>query len=226
MAVALNALGFTPQGSQNWRLQNINLHCATAGVYGISGGNGSGKTTLAQLLAGYFPDFLPGDLIGEGQVQDALIGSRPLVEMAQQVQLIQQAPQLQLSGCTFSVEEEVAFGPENLCLSEAEILERIDQALTFTDCHALRSRHPATLSGGETQRVVIACALAMRPKLLLLDEAFSRLTPQAAATLLQRLVTYAQQQQCIIVLFERSLDHIAEQCRQTWALAEGTLSLC
>ncbi|MGQ7115834.1 hypothetical protein ACUOFC_63990, partial [Escherichia sp. TWPC-MK] len=62
---------------------------------------------------------------------------------------------LQLSGCTFSVEEEVAFGPENLCLAEAEIMARIDAALTLTECQPLRHRHPATLSGGETQRVVI-----------------------------------------------------------------------
>lgn len=226
MAVALNALSFTPQGSRGWQLQDINLHCSTPGVYGICGGNGSGKTTLAQLLAGYFPDFLPGDLQGEGRVLDTPVGSRTLVEMAQKVQLIQQAPQLQLSGCTFSVEEEIAFGPENLCLSEAEIMDRIDQALIFTDCRALRARHPASLSGGETQRVVMACALAMQPKLLLLDEAFSRLTPQASTTLLQRLVTYAQQQQCIIILFERSLAHIKAECQQTWTLSEGRLSVC
>lgn len=176
MVVALNALSFIPQGSR-WQLESIDLHCEVPGLYGISGGNGSGKTTLAQLLAGCFPDFLPGTLQGSGQVLGDEIGSRPLVEMAQQVQLIQQAPQLQLSGCTFTVEEEIAFGPENLCLDEAEIMARIEQALTFTDCHALRHRHPATLSGGEAQRVVMACALVMRPRLLLLDEAFSRLTP-------------------------------------------------
>lgn len=78
------------------------------------------------------------------------------------------------------MEEEVAFGPENLCLAEKEIMARIDAALALTECQPLRHRHPATLSGGETQRVVIACAIAMQPKLLILDEAFSRLTPQAA----------------------------------------------
>jgi energy-coupling factor transport system ATP-binding protein len=226
MVVALNALNFTPQGSTGWHLENINLHCAKPGLYGIRGGNGSGKTTLAQLLAGCFPDFLPGTLQGSGQVLGDEIGSRPLVEMAQQVQLIQQAPQLQLSGCAFTVEEEIAFGPENLCLDEAEILERLEQVLTFTHCHALRHRHPATLSGGEAQRVVIACALAMRPKLLLLDEAFSRLTPEAATTLLQQLATYADQQQCVIILFERALTDVAAYCQQTWALTQGKLSLC
>lgn len=225
MVVALNALSFIPQGSR-WQLESIELHCEVPGLYGISGGNGSGKTTLAQLLAGCFPDFLPGTIQGSGVVLGEEIGSRPLVEMAQQVQLIQQAPQLQLSGCTFTVEEEIAFGPENLCLDEAEIMARIEQALTFTDCHALRHRHPATLSGGEAQRVVVACALAMRPRLLLLDEAFSRLTPEATAKLLQQLVTYANQQQCVVLLFEQSLTKVAAYCLQTWALEQGRLSLC
>ncbi|WP_426755136.1 ATP-binding cassette domain-containing protein, partial [Pseudomonas aeruginosa] len=99
------------------------------------------------------------------------IGHLPLNEQSATIQLVQQSPYLQLSGCTFSVEEEVAFGPENLCLAEEEIMARIDAALTLTECQPLRHRHPATLSGGETQRVVIACAIAMQPKLLILDEA-------------------------------------------------------
>jgi energy-coupling factor transport system ATP-binding protein len=226
VVVALKALSFIPQGNSGWRLDGIDLHCDTPGLYGICGGNGSGKTTLAQLLAGCYPDFLPGELQGTGLILGDKIGSRPLVERAQQIQLIQQTPQLQLSGCTFTVVEEIAFGPENLCLSEAEIMTRIEQALTFTDCHTLRHRHPATLSGGEAQRVLMACALAMQPRLLLLDEAFSRLTPHATTMLFQRLVAYACEQDCIIILFERSLVDVAAYCQQTWTLAQGKLSPC
>lgn len=74
----------------------------------------------------------------------------PLNEQSATIQLVQQSPYLQLSGCTFSVEEEVAFGPENLCLAEKEIMARIDAALALTECQPLRHRHPATLSGGDT----------------------------------------------------------------------------
>lgn len=83
---------------------------------------------------------------------------------------------------------------------EAEILRRIDEALTLTNCQSLRHRHPGTLSGGETQRVVIASALAMQPRLLILDEAFSRLTSAATGMLLERLQQWALERHSLIVL--------------------------
>lgn len=155
------------------------------------------------------------------------IGRLPFNEQSATIQLVQQSPYLQLSGCTFSVEEEVAFGPENLCLAEKEIMARIDAALALTECQPLRHRHPATLSGGETQRVVIACATAMQPKLLILDEAFSRLTPQAREMLLQRLQHWALERGSLIILFERHHTPFLNHCQQAWQLQNGALQpLC
>ena len=197
------------------------------GMIAIFGDNGSGKSTLAQLMAGWYPDFLPGDIAGTGMLLDTPIGQRSLNEQSATIQLVQQSPYLQLSGCTFNVEEEVAFGPENLCLAEAEIMARIDAALTLTGCQPLRHRHPATLSGGETQRVVIACAIAMQPKILILDEAFSRLTSQASEMLLQRLQHWALERGSLIILFERHHTPFLNHCQQAWQLQNGALQpLC
>ncbi|WP_313668922.1 energy-coupling factor ABC transporter ATP-binding protein [Atlantibacter sp.] len=201
----------------------LNFHYSLPGMVAIFGGNGSGKSTLAQLLAGWYPDFLPGEISGKGQLLGQPIGLHSLVEQSQTIQLVQQAPALQLSGCTFSVEEEVAFGPENLCLSEQEILQRVDEALTLADCQGLRHRHPATLSGGESQRVVIASALAMQPRVLLLDEAFSRLTPQATQRLLTVLTAWAQERQALVILFERNTQPVLDYCQATWQLKSGEL---
>jgi len=87
---------------------------------------------------------------------------------------------------------------------------------------------PAPLSPiNETQRVVIACALAMQPKILLLDEAFSRLTPQATQQMLERLAAWATAQQALIVLFERRLEPVRHLCQQAWQLTtEGLKPLC
>ena len=108
----------------------FDFHYAKPGMVVIFGDNGSGKSTLAQLMAGWYPDFLPGEIEGTGTLLGNPIGQLSLVEQSSTIQLVQQSPYLQLSGCTFSVEEEVAFGPENLCLTEAEIVRRIDAALT------------------------------------------------------------------------------------------------
>lgn len=205
----------------------IDFHYSQPGIAAIFGDNGSGKSTLAQLMAGWYPDFMPGEISGRGSLLGQQIGDSALVESAATIQLVQQSPYLQLSGCTFSVEEEVAFGPENLCLEETEILRRINEALTLTECQPLRYRHPGTLSGGETQRVVIACALAMQPRLLILDEAFSRLTAQATEILLERLQRWAQQRQSLIILFERSRSPFLAWCHQAWQLHDGGLTpLC
>lgn len=205
----------------------FNFHYADPGMVAIFGDNGSGKSTLAQLIAGWYPDFLPGKIEGKGTLLGNPVGQLSLVEQSCTIQLVQQSPYLQLSGCTFSVEEEVAFGPENLCLDEAEIMRRIDAALTLTACQPLRHRHPGSLSGGETQRVVIASALAMQPKILILDEAFSRLTEQATTMLLERLQQWAQEHQALIVLFERNHSPFLSYCQQAWRLHDGALSpLC
>ena len=184
----------------------------------VWGGNGSGKSTLAGMLAGWVPELLPGELQGE-----LLIADRPAADkvsaQAATVQLVQQAPQWQLSGCAFTVEEEVAFGPENLGLPAVEILQRIDEALTLTHCQTLRQRHPASLSGGEMQRVVLACALAMKPRLLLLDEAFSRLTPAATHDLLRNLRAVSERDGVSMVFFERQGLPFAAQCSQALLLA-------
>lgn len=219
--VNLQGLTFTPQGSDIPLLGPLNVSLSGQGFFAVYGGNGSGKSTLAQLLAGWFPEYLPGQLSGSAQVIDSPLAQQSLIERARSIQLVQQAPQLQLSGCTFTVEEEIAFGPENLSLPAEQIMQRIDEALDYTQSQHLRLRHPATLSGGEAQRIVLACALAMHPRLLLLDEAFSRLTPKATEQLLNQLSVYAEKYHCQIVLFERTLFPAAKYCAEALLLSQG-----
>ncbi|WP_228351023.1 MULTISPECIES: energy-coupling factor ABC transporter ATP-binding protein [Limnobaculum] len=219
--VTLKDVTFTPRGEDKPLLGPLSFTLPDDPFFVIYGGNGSGKSLLAQLLAGWFPEQLTGNLNGTLQIFGQDIGQTPLSTHAAQTQLIQQSPLLQLSGCTFSVEEEIAFGPENLALPPDEILRRINEALNITHSQHLRTRHPSTLSGGEAQRVVLACALAMRPKLLLLDEAFSRLTPKATAQLLSELRSYALHYGCKIILFERAFLPAAKYCFQALVLKHG-----
>ncbi|NDV13500.1 energy-coupling factor ABC transporter ATP-binding protein [Crenobacter caeni] len=179
----------------------------------VVGGSGSGKSTLAGWLAGWVPHALPATEAGVAEFDGApLSGALPAVR-AGQVQLVQGNPYAALTGCAFTVYDEVAFGPENLGLCEEEIRARCREALALCDAEALAVRAPSTLSGGEAQRVALACALAMRPRLLLLDEAFNRLTPAAADRLLERLRVLPM---LTLVLFEKSFERAAGADLMLW----------
>ncbi|MEY0603621.1 energy-coupling factor ABC transporter ATP-binding protein [Providencia huaxiensis] len=201
----LQQMRFIPQGAEQSLLGPIDLQLNAGQWLCVLGGNGSGKSTLAQILAGWHNDLIQGEIEGAAEVLQAPLADSSVVQASISRQLVQQSPQLQLSGCAFTVEQEIAFGPENLGLTPDEISERVEVAIELTFCEALRTRHPATLSGGEAQRVVLASALAMQPKLLLLDEAFSRLTPSATQRILAQLQRYTEQTGCSIIFFERNL---------------------
>lgn len=205
MVVNLQQMRFIPQGAEQSLLGPIDLQLNAGQWLCIFGGNGSGKSTLAQILAGWHNDLIQGKIEGTAEILRAPLADNSVVQVSISRQLVQQSPQLQLSGCAFTVEQEIAFGPENLGLTPDEISERVELAIELTFCRALRTRHPATLSGGEAQRVVLASALAMQPKLLLLDEAFSRLTPSATQRILTQLQRYTEQTGCSIIFFERNL---------------------
>lgn len=205
MVINLQQFSFSPKGDEQPIIGPIDLQLKQGEWLVVFGGNGSGKSLLAQLLAGWHPDLLTGSVQGLGIVQNIALDKSRLVSLAPGRQLVQQSPQLQLSGCAFTVEQEIAFGPENLGLSDNEVRFRVKEAMILTQCDSLRFRHPSTLSGGEAQRVVIASALAMHPKLLLLDEVFSRLTPNATQQLQQRIKRYAQEHTCSVIIFERNL---------------------
>jgi len=221
VVVNLQHFSYTPKGADAPLLGPLDLQLAAGKWLAVLGGNGSGKTTLAQLLCGGLGGLLHGEVAGESSVQGVALVEGALIAHAAERQLVQQSPQLQLSGCAFSVEQEVAFGPENLGLPADDIIERVNDALRLTHSESLRLRHPSTLSGGEAQRVVIASALAMRPQLLLLDEAFSRMTPSMTQRVLVQLKHYSATQGCAVVLFERSLLPAVTYCEQALLLEHG-----
>lgn len=148
----------------------------------ILGENGSGKTTLGRALAGLMAP-AQGSIRWQGR--DWADYSR--AERAGLVQFVGQQPWLQLSGRAFTLREEIAFGPENLCLPRAEILRRTDEAMELLGLTHLARRNCRQLSGGETQRLVLAGALAMRPRLMILDEPMTDLDIEARAALARHL---------------------------------------
>lgn len=148
----------------------------------ILGANGTGKTTLGRALAGHLVP-MAGDILWQGRPW----ADYSRAERAGMVQFVGQRPWLQLSGRAFTLREEIAFGPENLCLPRARIAARTDAAMAQLGLTHLADRDVRHLSGGETQRLVLAGALAMQPGLLVLDEPMTDLDARARAALREHL---------------------------------------
>lgn len=168
-----------PEADQDsLHLINLQLGC---GLTLVTGPSGSGKSTLLRSLNGLVPHFHGGRASGGAWVLGHDLRRASTRQLAREVALVFQEPETQFVLAT--VEREVAFGPENLGLPQAEIRQRVASALGAMGIQELGSRRIATLSGGQRQRVALAAALAMRPRLLVLDEPTSQLDGEGAEAL-------------------------------------------
>jgi energy-coupling factor transport system ATP-binding protein len=144
----------------------------------IAGASGCGKTTLMRCVNGLIPRSYRGELQGEIQIYGRDAREMDMAELSQTVGTLLQDPERQIVGSF--VLNEVAFGLENLGLPRDEILERVDETLDYLNILHLRDRESFGLSGGEKQKVALAGVLAMRPRILLLDEPLASLDPASA----------------------------------------------
>jgi energy-coupling factor transport system ATP-binding protein len=134
----------------------------------IKGASGSGKTTLLNIICGVIPKVIKGNYSGTVKLNDLDINSLSLPQVSPHVSLLMQDPDLQMFFPT--VEQEVAFGPENLKVKTAEIRNRISDALQMLGIEHLRYKETASLSFGEKKLVALASLLALDPEVFLLDE--------------------------------------------------------
>ena len=144
----------------------------------LAGPSGCGKSTLCRTLAGFVPDVIPAEIGGDAWLDgQTLIGHDP-AKIAPVLGYVQQDPDAQI--CTLNVWQEVAFGPENLCLPAEEVAARVHAALSEVGILDLQERSTTTLSGGEMQRLAIAAVLAMGSAWVFLDEPTANLDPDGA----------------------------------------------
>ena len=161
-----------PGGGRVQALRDLTLEVREGEWLEIIGHNGSGKSTLAKCLNALL-------IPGRGEVTVAGLSTRDRENaraIRQVVGMVFQNPDNQLVATV--VEEDVAFGPENLGLAQDEIQRRVEDSIAAVDIATLRLRPPHQLSGGQKQRVAIAGVLAMRPRCLVLDEATAMLDPE------------------------------------------------
>ena len=175
-------------------IDNISLSIKKGDFVGILGHNGSGKSTLAKQLAALLKP--SGGIIYVGGMDTAK--EEQILDIRKTAGLVFQNPDNQLIGNI--VEEDVAFGPENMGIPAEEIEMRITKALASTGMTAYREASPGALSGGQKQRVAIARALAMEPEILLFDEPTSALDPQMVGEVLEVMRTLAKDGLTMIIV--------------------------
>jgi energy-coupling factor transport system ATP-binding protein len=163
--------------SRELTLNQISFDVKKGEVLCVLGRLNSGKTTLCRCLNGLIPKFIQAEVKGEVIIEGVNVSEMQISEASTKVGLILENPLAQITGYGITVEEEVAFGLENLGIPRKEMIKRIDYALKKLDLDNARLQNPFEISGGQQQRLAIASILAMKPSVLVLDEPTSQLDP-------------------------------------------------
>jgi energy-coupling factor transporter ATP-binding protein EcfA2 len=190
-----------------WVLDRIDLHVGAGEWLAVMGASDVGKTTLCLLLAGLAPHLTGGIQEGRIVVDGRDTRDHPPPALAGTAGLLFQEPDAQLFNPT--VESEVAWGLENLGLPVAEIRARLDEVLAQFQLDHLRQRAPIELSGGEKKRLALASVLAMRPKVLILDEPMGGLDPIGREQVLATLSALRHERSATIIMTESDPEAVA-----------------
>ncbi len=199
-------------------LRSVTLHIPEGDFVLVIGVSGSGKSTLLRCINGLVPHFSGGTLAGTLLV-DGLqpVHASPQV-MSRHVGFVFQDPETQF--VVDQVEDEIAFALENNALPHQEMRIRVEEVLDLLDLAPLRNRRLDTLSGGEQQRVAIASALALRPRVLVLDEPTSQLDPKSAEDVLTTLQRLNSDLGLTVVIAEHRMERVLPFVDSVVALAE------
>ena len=182
-------------------LNNISFHVKHGEWLSIIGHNGSGKSTTVRLIDGLLKAE-SGQILIEGHK----LSEDNVWDIRHKISMVFQNPDNQFVGAT--VEDDIAFGLENKGIPLKEMRERVVEALNLVDMSDFKTREPARLSGGQKQRVAIAGAVAMRPSIIILDEATSMLDPEGRLELIGTIQKIREQYGMTVISITHDLDEV------------------
>ena len=202
-------------------LKNVNIGIKKGSITGLIGHTGSGKSTMLQLLNG-----LATPSEGKVYLDGVDIWEKPkeIGKVRFRVGLVMQYPEYQLFEET--VEKDIAFGPKNMGLDDAEISKRIREAIDFVGLDPeVLTKNPFDLSGGQKRRVAIAGVIAMRPEVLVLDEPAAGLDPQGRDAILDGVFKYRESTGATVIIVSHSMEDMARLCDDIIVLSRGEVVL-
>ena len=221
MSVVIEAsdLWFKYVGSEDWVLKNINFRMREGETVVIMGPSGCGKSTLLYTLVGMIPHIIRGEMRGNVSVLGkSVLDSRP-EELSRYIGFVFQNPELQVLMPT--VIEELVFGLENMGLNREDIRGRVDEVLEFINFKGRELEDPHTLSSGEKQVLAIASVLALRPRILVLDEPTSMLDHVGTQRILSLIERLKRETNLSLLVVEHRIEWIAEHADKVIIMRDG-----
>lgn len=219
--IRVENLSFRYYGSEQHALRDVDLVVRRGEFVVLAGRSGCGKTTLLRCLNGLIPNFYEGEMYGRVLVDGMDTRHTPPHILSQVAGMVFQNPDNQLFA--LSVEADIAFPLENLGLPREVILERVEWALKVLGIEDLRDRSPFELSGGQKQKVAIASVLAMKPKILLLDEPTSSLDPLSAKNLIDSIIELNKREGLTVVISEHRLELLLPHADRLIIMDQGMI---
>lgn len=201
-------------------LNDISFEVEQGEFIGLTGRNAAGKSTLAFAMAGLVPHFFHGAYGGQVIIDGLEVRKQSIGELSTHVGMVFENPFSQITGSKYTVFEEIAFGLENIGLERDLIIERVEESMALLDITELKDKNPFDVSGGQMQRIAIAGVIAMKPKVLILDEPTSQLDPQGSDEVFKVIDSLAKEG-ITIIMAEHKIDKMADYADKILLLDEG-----
>lgn len=222
IAVSCIDLGWKYSGRKRFAIEHVNLEIEENTFVSIVGPNEHGKTTLVSCIKGLIPNSYHGVWHGEvkifGDDNRKLSGQR----LASEIGFVFADPESQFTSMT--VEEELVFGLENIGLPSNEVSDRLDWVSEITQITEFWDKSPYELSGGQKQRVAIASVLAMKPRILILDEPTSMLDPVGKDFIFEIMNNIKRDTNMTIVVVEHNIEQVAPLSDLLVLMYEGNIA--
>ena len=202
-------------------VNNLSLSIEKGEFIGIMGHTGSGKSTLVQMLNGLMKP-TSGQVLLDGE--DIWANPKDIRKIRFKVGMVFQYPEYQLFEET--VAKDIAFGPKNMGLDEAEVDRRVHEAADFVGLDpALLERSPFELSGGQKRRVAVAGVMAMKPRILVLDEPAAGLDPEGRDDILSEVKEYHKKTGTTVLLVSHSMEDIAKYANRVLVMSNKKIAM-
>lgn len=195
--LAVENLSFRYSEQDRFLFEDLEFSLNNGDILAVHGASGSGKTTLLYILNGIIPRHIKGIISGKILLENCDHANASLPELSQKISMIMQNPAHQLFFP--AVEQELAFAPENLCLSSDEIEKRVSEALKLLDIEELRYAETAKLSYGQQKLTALATVYTLQPNILMLDEPANGLSQSRKENVINMINAYSEKGRILVL---------------------------